>query len=231
MSAAIEVRALTRKYGSLTALDNLDLQVPAGRIVGLIGPNGCGKSTLFKVLAGVLAGWSGHVQIAGQAPGPASKARVSFLPDANFLPNSPRLGALVDWYGDFFTDFDADRALALLDAFDLHPGQRLREMSRGMREKAQIALVMGRRAQVHLLDEPLSGVDPAGRAVVLERIVRGLGQDSTILVATHLVSELEPVLDSVVFMRNGRVVLTGAVDDLRAEHGRSIHQLAQEVPS
>lgn len=228
-TAAIEVHRLTKTYGSTRALDDLDLRLDGGQIVGLLGENGCGKTTLLKVLAGVLADYQGEVSIAGQVPGPASKARVSFLPDASFLPDWARAGYCVELYADFFADFDTARARDMLAFFGLDEGMKLRAMSKGMREKVQIALAMSRDARVFLLDEPISGVDPAARQLILDGIIRNLSEDSLLLIATHLVHDLEPILDGVVMMRAGRTVLTGQVDDLRAKHGLSLEQLVKEV--
>ncbi|MDO5736430.1 MAG: ABC transporter ATP-binding protein [Propionibacteriaceae bacterium] len=228
-TTAIDVRNLTKNYGALRALDGLDLTLSTGQIVGLLGENGCGKTTLLKVLAGVLADHSGEVSIAGHAPGPESKALVSFLPDASFLPDNAKVRDCVTMYHDFFADFEGTKADDLIGYFGLQQNMRLKEMSKGMREKVQIALAMSRKATVYLLDEPISGVDPAARQVILDGVVRNLSEDSLVLISTHLVHDLEPILDAVVLMRQGRVLLEGAVDDLRAQHHMSIDQLFREV--
>ncbi|MCC2592673.1 ABC transporter ATP-binding protein [Tessaracoccus sp. OS52] len=226
---AIEVRGLTKTYGPLRALDSLDLTLPYGQVVGLLGENGCGKTTLLKVLAGVLQDHEGSVWIAGSQLGPESKARVSFLPDASFLPDSARVSYCLDLYADFFADFDRDAAADLVGFFGLEQSMKLKQMSKGMREKVQIALAMSRKAHVYLLDEPISGVDPAARDVILKGILRNVSEDSLLLVSTHLIHDLEPILDAVVMMRYGKVQLTGQVDDLRHEHNKSIDQLFKEV--
>ncbi len=226
---AIEVEGLTKTYGTLRALDGLNLTLPTGQIVGLLGENGCGKTTLLKVLAGVLADHTGDVTIAGHRPGPGSKARVSFLPDASFLPDGARVSECVGMYKDFFPDFDVAKADDLIGFFGLQQSMRLKQMSKGMREKVQIALAMSRQASVYLLDEPISGVDPAAREVILQGMVRNLSEDSLVLISTHLVHDLEAILDGVVLMRHGKVLLAGEVDDLRAQHNMSIDQLFREV--
>jgi len=225
----IRTRGLTKDYGATTALDGLDLDVLPGQIVGLLGENGCGKTTLLKILAGVLSGYTGEVSIAGHSPGPQSKAHVSFLPDASFLADGVRVSYCLELYQDFFADFDAQKARDLISFFGLGESMRLKEMSKGMREKVQVALAMSRRAQVFLLDEPISGVDPAAREVILDGILRNLAEDSLLLIATHLIHDLEPALDAAVMMRHGQVVLQGQVDDLRAEHSASLDQIFKET--
>jgi ABC-2 type transport system ATP-binding protein len=227
--ALVSVRGLTVRYGTRTAVDGLDLDLPAGRIVGLLGENGCGKSTLLKTLAGVYADHAGEVRIAGQQLGPATKAIVSYLPDRSALPERARVSYCLDLFEDFFADFDRAKASELLARFRLDPSMRLKEMSKGMREKVHISLAMARRARVFLLDEPISGVDPAAREGILDGILGVLDEDSLLMVATHLVHDLESTLDSVVMMRHGRVLLTGDVDDLRAEHGASLEQIFRKV--
>ena len=225
----LEVHGLTKTYGALRALDELELTLPTGQIIGLLGENGCGKTTLLKVLAGVLADHTGEVSIAGHRPGPESKAIVSFLPDASFLPDGAKVSECVQMYADFFADFDVDKAVDLIGFFGLQQVMKLKQMSKGMREKVQIALAMSRRATVYLLDEPISGVDPAAREVILDGMVSNLSPDSLVVISTHLVHDLEPILDGVVMMRHGRVLLAGEVDDLRAQHNKSIDQLFREV--
>lgn len=228
-TALISVRDLTVRYGTRTALDRLDLDLPAGQIVGLLGENGCGKSTLLKTLAGVYADHRGEVRIAGRPLGPQSKDIVSYLPDRSALPERARVRYCLDLFADFYPDFDRARAEALIAHFRLEESMRLKEMSKGMREKVHISLAMARRARVYLLDEPISGVDPAAREGILDGILHMLDPDSLLVVATHLVHDLETSLDSVVMMRHGRVLLTGDVDDLRAEHGASLEQIFREV--
>lgn len=225
----VSVRNLTVRYGRNAALDGLDLDLPGGRIVGLLGENGCGKSTLLKTLAGAYADYTGEIRLAGHRPGPRSKALVSYLPDRSSLPDRARVGYCLGLFADFYADFDRARAADLIDFFGMDETMRLKDMSKGMREKVQISLAMARKARIFLLDEPISGVDPAAREGILDGILRGLESDSLLLIATHLVHDLEAALDSVVMMRHGRVLLTGEVDDLRAEHGASLDQIFRKV--
>ncbi|MGC0251453.1 ATP-binding cassette domain-containing protein [Pseudactinotalea sp. Z1748] len=183
----------------------------------------------MKVLAGVLSDYSGEVTIAGHRPGPESKALVSFLPDASFLADGAKVSHCLDLYADFFADFDRERAADLIGFFGLRDGMRLKEMSKGMREKVQIALAMSRDARIFLLDEPIAGVDPAARQVILDGILRNLSADSLLVITTHLIHDLESILDSVVMMRHGRVVLQGEADDLRGEHSASLDQIFKET--
>jgi ABC-2 type transport system ATP-binding protein len=226
---AVEVKSLTKRYGAFPALHDLSFTLAEGNVVGLMGENGCGKTTLLKVLAGVMLRYDGEVRIAGHAPGPESKAKVSFLPDQSFLADGDRISRCEDMYADFYQDFNRDKFEDMLAFFRLEPGMKLNQLSKGMREKAQIALAMSRDAKVFLLDEPISGVDPAARDVILRAIVRNLEPDSLVLISTHLIGDVEPILDRVLMMRYGQVLLEGAVDDLRVEHGQSMDQLFREV--
>lgn len=226
---AIQVKGLTKAYRGRPALSGLDLDFAPGQIVGLMGDNGSGKTTLLKILAGVLSEWDGTVQIAGHEPGPASKALVSFLPDASFLPDTHKPADSIEQYARFFADFDAEKARQMVDFFALPWDRTLKEMSKGMREKLQISLAMSRRAQVYLLDEPISGVDPASRDVILRGILSNFEDDALMLVSTHLIQDIEPIVDSVLFLRDGQVLLQGAADELRAEHGISIDALFRKV--
>lgn len=226
---AIQVQSLTKKYGSFPALNNLSFSLDEGNVVGLLGENGCGKTTLLKVLAGLMVRYDGEVTVAGERPGPASKAKVSFLPDESFLADGSRIEFCAKQYADYFDDFNRAKFDDLLQFFRLEPRMKLSQLSKGMREKAQIALAMSRDAKVFLLDEPISGVDPAARDVILRAIVRNLEPDSLVLISTHLIADIEPVLDRVIMMRYGQVLIEGSVDDLRSEHGKSMDQLFREV--
>lgn len=225
----VRTRGLAKTYARTKALDGFDLDLAPGQIVGLLGENGCGKTTLLKILAGVLSDYSGEASVAGHRPGPQSKALVSFLPDASFLDDAARVSYCLRLYNDFFDDFDLDKARDLIAFFGLDEKARLKEMSKGMREKIQIALAMSRDARVFLLDEPIAGVDPAAREVILDGILRNLAEDSLLVITTHLIHDLEPILDAVVMMRHGRVVLQGQADDLRAAHSASLDQIFKET--
>lgn len=221
----IRTSDLRLRYGATQALAGVDLELGPGQLVGLLGPNGCGKTTLLKILAGVLSGYTGEATIAGHAPGAESKALVSFLPDASALPNGATATSCIRMFGDFFTDFDEAKAQELISFFGLDASMQLRQMSKGMREKVQIALALSRRARVYLLDEPISGVDPAARQTILDGILRGFDDDALMLISTHLVHDLEPALDAAVFMGQGQVVLSGSADDLREEHAAGLDQI------
>lgn len=226
---AVQVQSLTKRYGSFPAINDLSFSLEEGSVVGLLGENGCGKTTLLKILAGVMLRYDGDVRVVGHRPGPESKARVSFLPDQSFLADGDRISQCANMYADFFADFNRAKFDDMLQFFQLEPRMKLSQLSKGMREKAQIALAMSRDAKVFLLDEPISGVDPAARDVILRAIVRNLEPDSLVLISTHLISDIEPVLDRVLMMRYGQVLIEGTVDDLREQHGKSMDQLFREV--
>ncbi|MGP9724438.1 ABC transporter ATP-binding protein [Corynebacterium sp. AOP40-9SA-29] len=224
----VRTRGLGKTYGKRVALTGVDLELNPGQIVGLLGENGCGKTTLLKTLAGVLAGYDGDVTVAGYAPGPESKALVSFLPDAGFLSPSHKVGFCLRMWSDYFADFDADKARAMIADFGIDEELRIKQLSKGMREKVQVAIAMSRRVPVYLLDEPISGVDPSARDSILRSIMANLSPDSLLLISTHLVHDLEPMLDAVVMMRYGHVLLQGSADDLRAHHGTSLDGIFRE---
>ncbi|MDO4791498.1 MAG: ABC transporter ATP-binding protein [Buchananella hordeovulneris] len=222
----VEVRELTKRYKNVTGLDSATLSLAPGQIVGLLGPNSCGKTTLLKILAGVLADYSGTALVNGLEPhSPAAKANVAFLPSVQFLHPALTPFKAIDLFARFFADFDAAKARQTMEFFALPLDRPLKQMSKGMAEKVQIALIMARRARLYLLDEPISGVDPAAREVIMQGILRDFSEDALILISTHLLQDVEPIIDTAVFMREGRVVRTGNVDDLRAEHGLSLDAL------
>ena len=218
----VHVDHLTKHYRKTPALRDYSLSLDAGHIVGLMGPNGCGKTTLLKILAGVLSDYEGTVSIDGHAPGVATKQIVSYLPDADFLNAEWTAADAIRIYSTFFADFDADKAASMVDFFGLPTDRRLGEMSKGMGEKLQISLIMSRRARVFLLDEPISGVDPATRDVILEGILREFDPTSLLIMSTHLISDIEHFVDYALFMKEGQVLLQGDADVLRASHGDSL---------
>lgn len=229
MRPLVELEGVAKKYGTHPALVGVDMSLDCGQIVGLLGENGCGKTTLFKILAGVLAGYEGTALIDGKAPGPQTKALTAYLPDKSFFAPSSKIKDCVEIFEDFFPDFDAEKALETINFFGLKHDKTLAQMSLGMREKVQVAMVMGRRARLYLLDEPISGVDPSARQVILEGIVRNLDPRSLVIISTHLLHDLEPILDTAVFMRAGRVIESGNVDDLRAKHAASLDGIFRKV--
>ena len=218
----VHVDHLTKHYRKTPALRDYSLSLDAGHIVGLMGPNGCGKTTLLKILAGVLSDYEGTVTIGGCTPGVATKEIVSYLPDADFLNADWTAEEAIRVYSMFFADFDADKAASMVDFFGLPSDRRLGEMSKGMGEKLQISLIMSRRARMFLLDEPISGVDPATRDIILEGILREFNPESLLIMSTHLISDIEHFVDYALFMKEGQVLLQGDADDLRATHGDSL---------
>ena len=227
--ARIEISNLTKKFGDLTALDDVTVSLEQGQIVGLLGPNGSGKTTLIKILNGLLQPESGSVTINGIAPGVETKKVVAYLPDRNALPDYMTASQLMDIYEDFFEDFDRAKAEAMVDDLGINRKQTMKKMSKGTKEKLQLCLVMARQAEVYLLDEPIGGVDPATRDYILRTIISNYNENAVVLISTHLISDVESVLDDVVFIKDGRVVLHKAADEIREEKGESVDKLFREV--
>ena len=227
--ARIEISNLTKKFGDLTALDDVTVSLEQGQIVGLLGPNGSGKTTLIKILNGLLRPESGSVTINGSAPGVETKKVVAYLPDRNALPDYMTASQLMDIYEDFFEDFDRLKAEAMVDDLGIDRKQTMKKMSKGTKEKLQLCLVMARQAEVYLLDEPIGGVDPATRDYILRTIISNYNEDAVVLISTHLIADVETVLDDVVFLKEGRIVLHKAADEIREEKGESVDKLFREV--
>ncbi len=227
--ARIEINNLTKNFGDLTALDDVTVSLEQGQIVGLLGPNGSGKTTLIKILNGLLQPTSGSVTINGSAPGVETKKVVAYLPDRNALPDYMTASQLMDIYEDFFEDFDRMKAEAMVDDLGINRKLTMKKMSKGTKEKLQLCLVMARQAQVYLLDEPIGGVDPATRDYILRTIISNYNENAVVLISTHLIADVESVLDDVVFIKEGRVVLHKAADDIREEKGESVDKLFREV--
>ena len=227
--ARIEINNLTKSFGDLTALDDVTVSLEQGQIVGLLGPNGSGKTTLIKILNGLLQPTSGSVTINGSAPGVETKKVVAYLPDRNALPDYMTASQLMDIYEDFFEDFDRLKAEAMIDDLGINRKQTMKKMSKGTKEKLQLCLVMARQAEVYLLDEPIGGVDPATRDYILRTIISNYNENAVVLISTHLIADVESVLDDVVFIKEGRVVLHKAADEIREEKGESVDKLFREV--
>lgn len=225
----LDIEGLSHQYGQFKALDQLTMKLQPGRIVGLLGPNGSGKTTLLKILAGLLSEYEGSVKIKGLSPGPRSKAVISYLPDLSYLNKRWTALDAMYFFDRYYEDFNMEKARSLLAHFKLEEMQRIDEMSKGMREKLQIVLVMGRDAEIYLLDEPISGVDPASREVVLDALIEGYSNDSLMLISTHLIQDIERLLDEVVFLDQGKMRLAGEAEALRAEYDKSIDGIFREV--
>lgn len=225
----LQCNSLNKRYGARLALNNLTLSIPRGKIVGLLGANGSGKTTLIKLAAGILTPTSGQIFVNGIAPSVESKASVSYLSDKNFLPDWMNVNCLIDFYKDFYSDFDGAKAYEMLRRLNIIPTDRLKAMSKGTKEKIQLILTMSRNAKLYLLDEPIGGVDPAARDYILNTIISNYSENSTVLISTHLIADVEQVLDEVCFIANGQIVLTSSVDDIREKQGKSVDGLFREV--
>lgn len=225
----IVCRGLSKRYGGVRALDQVELTVGEGKIVGLLGPNGSGKTTLIKLLCGLLQPTEGALQIAGMSPGPATKARVSYLPDQMYFPDWMKVKDLLELFADFYADFSRERARQMLDSLGIQESQRVKTMSKGTKEKMQLVLVMSRDARLYLLDEPIAGVDPAAREFILNTILRNYNEKGTVLISTHLIGDVEQVLDEAIFLKAGRVIRHEAVDTIREQEGMSVDALFREI--
>lgn len=225
----LECRGLVKKYQSLVALDHIDLSLESGRIVGLLGPNGSGKTTLIKLATRLIQPTEGEILIAGEKPGTKSKAMISFLPDREFLPEWMTTKQLLKFYQDFYADFRMEMAREMLRNLDISESMALKKMSKGTREKVRLILTMAREAKIYLLDEPIAGVDPAARDFILRTIFQSYAKDALVLLSTHLIADIEPVLNDVVFIKKGTIVLHKGADELKEETGMSVDAYFREV--
>ena len=225
----LECRDLSKRFGKTAALENVNLSIEPGRVIGLLGPNGSGKTTLIKLANGLLTPSDGEILIDGEAPSPKSKAIVSYLSDKEYLPEWMNTRQLMDFFEDFYADFDRSRAGEMLARLGLDPTQKVKQMSKGTREKVQLILVMSRQAKLYLLDEPIGGVDPATRDYILDTIIRNYNPEAAVVISTHLIADVEQVLDEVIFIQNGQILLQSSVDSIREEKGMSVDQYFREV--
>ena len=230
MSELVEIHNLKKSYDKRKeALHDLTLTLPRGRIVGLLGPNGSGKTTLIKLLNGLLVPDGGEILIDGEKPGPSTKAKVSYLPERTYLKNGATIRELLSYFQDFYEDFRTDRAREMLAALRIEENARIRALSKGTREKVQLILVMSRDASLYILDEPIAGVDPAARDYILRTIITNYNENATVLISTHLITDIENILDEVVFMKEGRLLLQASVEEIREEKGKSVDAYFREV--
>ena len=229
MKPILECRNLTKRYGNKTALDKVNLSLESGKIIGLLGPNGSGKTTLIKLLNGLLVPTEGHILVNGMTPCIETKKIVSYLPERTYLNSWMKVSDMIEYFSDFYEDFDRSRAFDMLQRLNINPSDCLRTMSKGTKEKVQLILVMSRRARLYCLDEPIAGVDPAARDYILSTIINNYDENATILISTHLISDVENILDEVVFIQNGHIRMVDSVENIRFNQGKSVDTLFREV--
>ena len=229
MGTLLECKEVSKRFGQKTALAQLNMALESGRIIGLLGPNGSGKTTLIKLINGLLVPDTGSILFQGKPVGVESKSHISYLPDHTYLNMNERVSDVIDFFRAFYEDFDADAAYGMLSRLQIRPEDKLKTMSRGTKEKVQLVLVMSRRAQLYILDEPLAGVDPAARDFILNTIITNYEPSASILISTHLIADIENILDEVIFIKDGGIVLQESVDDVRMKEGKSIDTLFREV--
>lgn len=229
MEHILECQSLVKYFPGCLALNAVNLTVPKGRIVGLLGPNGSGKSTLIKLANGLLTPNSGQILVAGMKPGIETKKLVSYLPERTYLNDWMSVQTMIEYFSDFYENFNTSKAYDMLQRLHINPGDRLKTMSKGTKEKVQLILVMSREAELYILDEPIGGVDPAARDYILDTIIGNYSENATVLISTHLITDVEKVLDDVIFINMGNIVLTSSVDDIREKEGKSVDMLFREV--
>lgn len=229
MSEILACYNLTKKYGNMTALNHVDLKIESGKIIGLLGPNGSGKTTFIKLLNGLLTPTEGRIIIDGNEPGVETKKVVAYLPDNSFLNSWMTVRQIVDLYKDFYADFRPDVAYEMLSRLNIEPSHKLKALSKGNKEKVCLILVMSRNAKLYVLDEPIAGVDPATRDYIVSTIINNYNPEASVIISTHLISDIEQVLDEVIFINQGNIVLQKSVDAIREENGKSVDELFREV--
>ena len=229
MAEILRCDAVTKNYGKIQALRDFSLTLESGRIVGLLGPNGSGKTTIIKIINGLLTPDKGSVSICGRAPSPETKALVAYLPDSIYLNTWMTVEQIIAYFADFYADFRQERAFEMLERLGISPKQRLKTLSKGNKEKVCLILTMSRNASLYVLDEPIAGVDPAARDYVISTIINHYNPASTVLISTHLIADIEQILDEVIFIREGQLVLHKSVEAIREEEGKSVDELFREV--
>lgn len=225
----LNIKSVTKNFGGKTALKDVSFELDRGRIVGLLGPNGSGKTTLIKLINGLLSPDAGKVYINGSRPGTYTKSLVSYLPDRMYFADWMRVKDLIKMFEDFYSDFSREKALKMLHGLAIEEKDRIKNMSKGTKEKVQLVMVMSREAKLYVLDEPIGGVDPAARDFILRTIITNYSENSTVLMSTHLISDVEKILDEVIFLKEGSVILKESVDSIREKEGRSVDQLFREL--
>lgn len=225
----VKISSLTKYYGAKKALNSVDLTIESGRIIGLLGPNGSGKTTMIKILNGLLQADAGEVLINGNKPGVITKSEVSYLPDRPYFGDWMKVKDVFNLFQDFYWDFDRERAEAMCKALGIDSSAKIKTLSKGMKEKVQLILVMSRSAKLYLLDEPIAGVDPAARDLILDTILANYNPDSTVVISTHLIGDIERVLDEVIFLKEGNIVLHDTTDAIREREGKSVDELFREM--
>ena len=229
MSELLKITNVTKKYHHFKALNNVSMTLESGKIIGLLGPNGSGKTTLIKIINGLLKDYEGEVLVDGKNVGIDSRKIISYLPDENYFQYWMYIKDVLSIFSDLYEDFDKENCLTLMNRFKLDKGMKIKEMSKGMKEKFQLSLVMSRKAKLYILDEPIAGVDPAAREVILDVILNNYEEDALVLISTHLISDLETIFDDVVFLKDGEIVLHQSTEDLRLERKQSIDEAFREV--
>lgn len=229
MSKVIEINALHKCYGERKVLENVSLSLESGTIVGLLGPNGCGKTSIIKIIAGIIQDYEGQVLIDARAPDEYTKSIVSYLPEKTYLADNLRAKDALDFFEDFYSDFDKEKATRMLSQFKLDPNQKIKSMSKGMQEKVQLILVTSRKAKVYLLDEPLGGLDPSSRKAMLDIILNNYSEDAVVLLSTHLINDVERIFDRVIMMGNNGILVDDTVDNIREKNAKSVEELFEEV--
>lgn len=231
MNTILECSHVTKWFGSKKALSDVSFQIEPGHIVGLLGPNGSGKTTLIKLANGLLMPNQGTISVCGIPIGPETKARISYLPDKNYLSDWMKVSQVIDLFHDFYENFDRNKAYEMLKRLNIDASQKLKTLSKGTKEKVQLILVMSRNADLYLLDEPIGGVDPAARDYILQTILTNYNENGSILISTHLISDIEQVLDQVIFIKDGQINQMASVDDIRGQYHKSVDELFREVYS
>jgi ABC-2 type transport system ATP-binding protein len=229
MDAILQLHKLNKSYASFPALKNVDLELEPGRIMGILGPNGSGKTTLIKIVAGLLQPSGGQVKVCGMAPGVQTKAMVSYLPDVYHLPNWMNIQGMIQYFNTFYEDFDPDLAFTLLERLGIDQRRKVTAFSKGTREKLQLSLVLARKARLYLMDELLEGIDPVARMIAIDTILDNYNPEGSLIISTHLITDVEKLLDEVVFLKDGEIILSGSTEDLRVEKKRSIEGIYKEV--